>query len=825
MSELYHVTFSYNPNEVNKISEIQVGDFLNFEEAIQSIEIQTQLRFEKVDNQNYVILKSTKKNIRLICGKVVDENYSAIAGVLVKTSLQHTVTNLEGFFYLEITDQPSLIDLSAYGFKTKSISTSFFKSPCKQILLEQEIVSLDEVIIRNYLAKGLTKNEDGSINVKMQQTGVLPGIIEPDAIQTLQFIPGLQSPDETVTGLHIRGSTPDQNLILYDGVKMYQDAHFFGLLSVFNPYMIDNIKLFRSATKSKYGGHAGGVISIGVDESIPKKMSIGIGATLTHVNSDIKIPLLYDKLAIFASARRGTTDFINTITTEKYAEVAFQNTNILDTSNDLGDEVLNLNFDFLYEDYYTKLIFKPYESLQFNFGFLKNQNNLLFEGTNPFFKSNTDDKLRVESETLYESVSYQSQFFGSHNLQLSFTSFNKKYSGLNDFDIASQQPTLLEITFDKENEVKETSVQYNGEKKLFKNGIIQFGYQRNRSEVSYIADSYGLDLRTFQEFFKGKETSQSFFSDFKFRGEKLQLNLGGRRQYFNRLNDVFWEPRAFLNYKLLPKLWMKISYEEKHQSISQITDLRNDGLGNLFNQLWVVSTDESIPVIKNQQLVVGFDFQRKGWTVDVETYIKKLEGIGILLTDNIFSPRNVSGTNRIKGIDILLKKKWRNYGTWFSYSFADNKYQFEEINNNRPFQGSFDIKHSLVWTHTLTFKNINFAIGYRHRTGIPYTQKNLDTNNPQSNFIVFEKYNGERLPDYHRVDLTADYNFYLDKAKKIKTRIGFALQNITNERNVLSRDFRVLESNNENNISQLLLERVDRYSIGFTPNFIIRCNL
>nr|WP_255452861.1 TonB-dependent receptor [Aquimarina sp. RZ0] len=90
--------------------------------------------------------------------------------------------------------------------------------------------------------------------------------------------------------------------------------------------------------------------------------------------------------------------------------------------------------------------------------------------------------------------------------------------------------------------------------------------------------------------------------------------------------------------------------------------------------------------------------------------------------------------------------------------------------------------------------------------------------------MVFETYNGERLPDYHRLDLTADYNFYLDKAKKIKTKLGFTLQNLTNQRNVLSRDFRAIESFDPDGNSQLntaLLRKIDRVSIGFTPNFIL----
>ncbi|UZO80552.1 TonB-dependent receptor [Aquimarina sp. ERC-38] len=825
LSELHNITFSYNSSEIENITVNINNESNTLKEVVNQLKTQTGLQFEKVDAFNYIVFKPIGKGINPICGKVVDTNFSSISKATVSVGNQYTKTDQEGNFCIEVSNKNAFVAISLTGYTTQFLPVSSFNASPSTIVLQNEVIQMDEVVIKNYIVPGLTKNENGSITVNMRKTGILPGIIEPDAIQTLQFIPGLQSPDETVTGLHIRGSTPDQNLILYDGVKVYQDAHFFGLLSAFNPYVIDNIQLYRSATKARYGGHAGGVISIGVDNELPKKITTGISTTLTHATIDAKIPIFKDKMALFASVRRGITDFARTITYEKFAEVAFQNTNISSSFDEFDRNLTSSDLQFAYEDYYAKLIFKPYSSLQFNFGFLQNQNRLSFKGLNPFFESATNDNLNVKSQTLYESISYKNKVLGLHKFQLSTTALDKRFNGLNEFDVTAQPPTLLEVTFQKENFVRETGIVYHGEKEIFKNGLLQIGYQRTRSELGYSADSYGLNLRTFRESFAGSETSQSFSSDFKFRNKRLHLNLGGRRQYFNRFHRAYWEPRAFLNYKLYPGLWIKTSHEVKHQSISQITDLRNDGLGNLFNRLWVVSTQEDIPVIRNNQTVVGMDFKKNNWTVDIEFYTKKLEGIGILLTDNIFEPRNVSGTNSIKGMDLLLKKKWNNYNTWLSYSYSESTYQFEEINNNIPFQGSFNIPHSLVWAHSLTFDNLSFSLGYRYRSGIPYTEKSLDLDNPQSNFIVFEEFNGNRLPDYHRLDFTANYTFYWDKTQNIKSQLGFTLQNITNERNILSRDFRTIETNESQGGSEAtrpVLKTIDRISVGFTPNLLLR---
>ena len=106
---------------------------------------------------------------------------------------------------------------------------------------EFRIQSLEEIVITNYLTSGITKLNDGSLTIKPKTFGILPGLIEPDVLQTIQAIPGIISTDETVSNINVRGGTHDQNLLLWDGIKMYQSGHFFGLISAFNPHTTKRI--------------------------------------------------------------------------------------------------------------------------------------------------------------------------------------------------------------------------------------------------------------------------------------------------------------------------------------------------------------------------------------------------------------------------------------------------------------------------------------------------------------------------------------------------------------------------------------------------------
>ena len=105
------------------------------------------------------------------------------------------------------------------------------------------------MILYKFLTTGLIKQQDGSITLNIEDFGILPGLIEPDILQTVQALPGIKSIDETVSDINIRGGTNDQNLILWDGIKMYQSGHFFGLISAFNPHLTDKVTIIKKWNK------------------------------------------------------------------------------------------------------------------------------------------------------------------------------------------------------------------------------------------------------------------------------------------------------------------------------------------------------------------------------------------------------------------------------------------------------------------------------------------------------------------------------------------------------------------------------------------------
>ena len=138
------------------------------------------------------------------------------------------------------------------------------KKKSKPIKLEY----LEEVLITNYLTKGISLSNNGTVVIEQQEFGILPGLIEPDILQSIQSLPGIASINETVSNLNVRGGTHDQNLILWDGIKMYQSGHFFGLISAFNPYLTNNVEVIKNGSSAAYGDGVSSIINMRLDNSL-----------------------------------------------------------------------------------------------------------------------------------------------------------------------------------------------------------------------------------------------------------------------------------------------------------------------------------------------------------------------------------------------------------------------------------------------------------------------------------------------------------------------------------------------------------------------------
>ncbi|WP_417238023.1 TonB-dependent receptor plug domain-containing protein [Bizionia sp.] len=658
---------------------------------------------------------------------------------------------------------------------------------------------LDEVILNNYLTEGISTQADGTTHIHLKTFGILPGLIEPDVLQTIQALPGITSADERVSTLNIRGGTNDQNLILWDGVKMYQSGHFFGLISAFNPSLIDDVLVSKNGSSAQFGDGVSGIIDMQSSHTISKKTEAGIGANMLAADAFARIPIS-EKISVQVAGRRSLTDVFNTPTYKQYFKRIFQDSDLTNPT----ETVLTNSEKFYFYDVSAKLIYDISEKDKLEVSFLNIENALDYQETATINNSKT----RSDSQLTQGSLAINSTFSRNWNskLQTTFQAYFSSYDlYANHADVSNNQELI------QENEVTDGSfkahILYNVDAQLNYEG----GYQYSEVGISNLED---VSNPIFRRYIKEVLRTHGFYNEltYKSKSGNTRARFGFRANYIEKFSDFYFEPRVSFNQIIAENFRIEVLAELKSQTTSQIIDLQNDFLG-IEKRRWILANNNDIPVIKSQQLSTGIHYNKNQLLISLEGYIKQVDGITSRSQgfQNQFQYTNSIGAYRVTGLDFLINKQFENFSTWLSYSYSKNAYTFPELQNGDQFPNNVDIKHQLNVSGTYTLNRLKLALGMNWHSGKPNTL--IDSGQTEaSNTLIYGEPNAENLPDYWRTDFSAIYNFQL--SKQTNAQIGASVWNIFDTENIINRYY-IMDANNQ-------VIQVENVALGITPNLSIR---
>ncbi len=812
LSASYNLIFSYG-NEIikNKIITLKV-DNDPLDEILVALKSLTGLDFKKISKRQVIISSPfTKVDV---CGYLYDEKTNAplsFASIIIEASQTGTITNDDGFFQLESIEENASITIQHVGYKDKIIDASQINSsPCAKIPMFAQSTTLEEVLIVEYLTTGIDKNIDGSITFTNEQLGILPGQSESDILRGVQLIPGIHSPDETAAGIQIRGGSPDQNLILWDHIKMYNTGHLFGMISAFNPNVITEAKIFKGGADPKYGDRASGVIDISSDKKITDTLHGGAGINGTHADVFLKAPI-GKKIGLVVSGRRSYTDIIETPTYDALSEKVFQNTKIEENSNLVVQEeeeeneqdISNNNFFFY--DASAKVIIDATENDKILISGIYTDNDLTFE-------VNSDEDLIIDDlQIKNEGASFSWTGTKLKNLHHEITAYYSKYNSDYLFTLSEEQ--AIEEQSIRQNIVKDIGFDLNVAYDINKQHGLTMGYQFSNNEVFY-AITRESDFETpINETDLVKNAANTLYGTYKFSSKnKSFFNLGVRLSHYSVVDKLYLEPRANIEYPLSDFFRVKATGELRYQPISQLIEFENTEL-RLENNVWIHANDE-IPVLESTQFSSGFLFSKNDWNIEIDGYYKNINGLTSITNGiNTVEVDLSTGKSKILGLDILLKKKFQNFRTWIGYTFNDVEYTFLEIQDT-SFPGNNDITHNFRISNTLAINHWELSLDWLWRSGAPFTAANLVDDE-----ISFGPTNAQRLPKYHRMDLSAIYRFNINKKGSWKGQLGGSIQNIYNRKVPIAISYQVDENPDTGNVE---LEIIRQQSLGLTPNLMFR---
>ncbi|MEH6769326.1 TonB-dependent receptor [Maribacter arcticus] len=792
----HNVKFSYADKDVFSI-RLTKPKYDALKPTLEFIRITTDLTIVKLNDRYYSL---TNTSTISICGYVLDnfeENTIPGATVEIYQSNLTGITDATGAFKFDNVPENSLVHIKHLGYKPVFIEAKEFVNTweCKTIAMALSYQELDEVIVTQFLTTGLNKLSDASIELNPAKLGILPGVSEPDILQAIQALPGIKSVDETVSDINIRGGTNDQNLILWDGIKMYQTGHFFGLISAFNPYVTQKVSIIKNGTSALFGGGVSGTLNMHTLEELPVTYTGGAGLNL--ISGDIygEIPIT-ENLAVQVSARRSYTDFLNTPTYTTFSEKAFQDSEVDNES------------EFYFYDFTAKLIYEVNPYHQVSVSMINMSNNLnYFETTNDSIAPNRSN---LNQDNFSIGSQLQSEWTDDFTSQLSF--YYTQYD-LDALSISNNDAQQLK----QNNLVKESNLKLSTNYKLKQHLDWMNGYEFTETGIE---NTTNVNQPPFASNIKGVIRQHGLFSELKYSSENEKLTgiIGGRINYFENLNtfkEYIFEPRINVTYELLPNFKTEVLGEFKSQVTNQIIDLEQNFLG-IEKRRWILSDGDALPVTKSKQGSIGFNYDTDKLYVGIDGFYKEVSGINVYTQG--FQNQNQFdgeiGSYTVKGAEFLINTKNNDYSAWLSYTFNKNDYKFDAL-IPATFPNNLDVRHSVTLAGNYTIGNLKLGLGLNYKSGKPFTQP--DENDPIDetvfpNEINYVESNSSRLPEYVRADASAIYTLKL--SDKVKATLGASVLNFTNRRNTLNTYYRIQDDNT--------IEIIERVSLGLTPNASFR---
>lgn len=795
----HNVRFSYIDNEVEGHNIIPPRKILPLKAKLRYIEKLTGLSYKESGN-NYIILYNNPEPAEeTICGYVLDERGAPLenASILFNNG-SILYTEADGFFEMP-RPQKGLVTVQYLGFETKSFNPLSFEKDCKEISLNSELQLLDEVIAERYLTSGIAKKKDGTFVIKPKKFGILPGLIEPDVLSTMQQLPGVNSVDETVSNINVRGGTHDQNLFMWNGIRLFQTGHFFGLISALNPNPAYNIKISKNGTPAMYGES----VSSAVDISSRSEQIEGSTTTLgtNMINADFYTRIkASDKTKFEVSARRSFTDVIDLPTYSKYSKRIFQNTIVTELENSTDINYRSDKEFYFYDftgQYHQKIGSR--HNLYMNVIGIKNKLDFT-EGTFTATRFSNLNQL-----TLGSTATWRTDWNETDNSEISLYSSYYKLDAANisiDTDLELEQQNII-----RDNGLRFANTTY-----FSPQYTVLSGYQFNQISIENTEVSPPV-----HETIKTVLRTHALYGELQFTSddETIFARGGVRANYIEQFSMLYFEPRLQFNYKMAEAWNLEVLGEMKSQTASQIVELQDDFLG-LENRRWVLADDNAIPVQRSQQLSGGISYKENGWLLSLEHYFKKVDGITTRgqSFQNQLEPIDVKGRYTVQGTEILVQKQFRKFYAWLSYTWNNNNYQFEDYSPYK-FPSNFEIAHTVNTAAIYEFYNFKVALGSRWFTGRPVTDpvSNQTSHTTGVPVILYKDPNSGNIDNFFQVNFSATYLWKL--TDKAKLQFGVSVLNLFNKKNIINRYYRINSDTNA-------IEVVNTYSVERTPNALIR---
>ncbi len=711
--------------------------------------------------------------------------------MLIRELSSGNITNVYGFYSITIPPGEYSVEYRYVGYQPiqKTVSLN------QNVRLDVELLSteqkLQEVVVT-------AKPEDENVSSMEMSTAELdittiqkiPAFLgEVDVVKSLQLLPGVTTVGEGASGFNVRGGSVGQNLILLDGVPVYNVSHLFGFFSVFNPDAINRVKLYKGGIPAEYGGRLSSILDVRMKEGNIKNYEVNGGVGTIFSRFAVEGPIAKNKSSFILAGRRSYIDAL--------AQPFLKNNDLDGVGLRFYDLTGKTNYyisdkDRIYlSGYLGRDVFKfdanqgfdwgnKTASLRWNHLF----NDRIFSNTT-LFLSDYDYSFQV-GETKDDLFSWKSRIL-TYNFKEQFSYFintsNELSFGAEAILYRFKPAEVLGVSDGEESDISLD------ERKSIETAIYLGNTQKVNDRLSL---QYGVRLSGFQYLGAG---SIYYYEDAEVKGERRpvssieQADNWETIQFYSNL-----EPRFSFKYSVNPSTSIKGSYNR----MSQYIHLVSNTTASLPTDVWTPSTNNIKPQLADQVALGVFkNFLNNQLETSVEVYYKEsqnqvdyIDGAEILI-NRFLEGDLLSGDGRAYGAEFFVKKNSGKINGWVSYTLARTELKVEGINEGDWYPTRFDQTHNVKVTANYDWsEKWSVSANFTYITGTPYTLPSYRYENQGYTIPGVLGRNNGRIPDYHRLDLSATWYMRTLKSdgspKKLQDHWVFTVYNVYARRNPFS---------------------------------------
>ena len=722
------------------------------------------------------------------------------ATVAVKSIGTGVSANVYGFYSLTLPQGTYSVTYSFIGYDEKVKTIELNSNQKIDIELLEAANEIDEVVIEAEGAEQNIKSIEMSVNkIDAKDIKKIPALLgEADVVKSVLLLPGVSTVGEGSTGFNVRGGGIDQNLVLLDEAPVYNSSHLFGFFSVFNPDAVKNVKLVKGGIAPEYGGRLSSILDVRMKEGNSKKFTGTGGVGLIFSRLALEGPI-NDKTSFIVAGRRSYADVL---------AKPFLNNDLRDSRfyfYDLTAKInhrINENNRIFLSGYFGRDVFGS--GFAFNWGnatatFRWNHifNVKLFMNLTTFY-SDYDYSFGIEEDDARDDFEWSSSIV-SGSIKPDFTYYlNNKNTVKFGGQIIYYDFKPAEAAFISDGQSNSLSLP---EKFANESGVYAQNEQKIGSRLSLL---YGARVSHFrfegdreQEYVNGEPgIRKELASETLNESELYKLDLGfwrpSYRNYKSNTSYTNFEPRFAVNYSLTETSSLKASFNR----MTQYLHLISNTVASTPVDLWLPTTNNIEPQIADQVAVGYFrNFKQNKYEASVELYYKDFQNqIDYIDNADLFFNTQLegdllSGDGRAYGVEWYIKKNTGKLTGWVSYTLAKTERQVNGINRDAWYPTRFDRAHNLsvVSSYELTEK-WSFSANFVFSSGTPAT---FPTNRYEIQGVVLPHNDGDarnnyRIPNYHRLDISATLTPEKNKDRKFNGEWVFSVYNVYSRRNPFS---------------------------------------